>query len=252
MVMELTPVLENERKVIENLEDEKTLTIAKNLDVDKANSFFLNKFGQAVNDAIDSGLKSILPDFIEDNVIEVKNALIQGGIKEATSKAIDTAITTGKEVIGGVINSVSDVKQAVKEGNLISGVSKAIDGAVDIAKNLNFLKTDIADRIKKGKDIILNTTSNNIDNALEQQNKHIEKLESYCDKWDGIVNKKDFSKIESQYKKIQKELLEVAPLVDLMKSVNNIENQYELLKTKNKKGEELVLTQEEKELCNNL
>lgn len=250
--MELTPVLENERKAMENLEDEKFLVIAKNLDVDKTNNFFKNKFGQAVNDAIDKGLKSILPDFIEDNVIEVKNALIQGGIKDATSKAIDTAIKTGKEVIGGVINSVSDVKQAVKEGNLISGVSKAIDGAVDIAKNLNFLKTDVADRIKKGKDIILNTTSNNIDNALEQQSKHIEKLENYCDKWDNIVNKKDFSKIENQYKKIQKELLEVAPLVDLMKSVNNIKNQYELLKTKNKKGEELVLTQEEKELCKNL
>lgn len=247
--MELTSVIEDEKKVIENLEEQKNLVIAKNLDETKDNSFFQSKFGQAVNNAIDSGLKSILPDFIEDSVIEVKDALVQGGIKEATSKAIDTAVTVGKEVIGGVINSVSDVKQAIQEGNLISGISKAIDGAVDTAETLNLLKTDVADRIKKGKDIILNTTSENIDNTLEEQNKHVEKLESYCDKWESIVEKKDFTKIEKQYKKIQKELLEVAPLVDLMKSVNNIENQYELLKTKNKNGEELVLTEDEKELC---
>ena len=38
---------------------------------------------------MDYGLKKILPDFIEDQVIEIKDALLNNGIKDGISTAVD-------------------------------------------------------------------------------------------------------------------------------------------------------------------
>lgn len=54
----------------------------------KQNSFLKSNLGQAINGGIDLGLRILLPNCIEDEVINIKNSLITEGF----SAAVDTAI----------------------------------------------------------------------------------------------------------------------------------------------------------------
>lgn len=45
------------------------------------NKFLDSTLGKVIDSAVDVGLRMVLPDFVEDGVIGVKDALIQGRIK---------------------------------------------------------------------------------------------------------------------------------------------------------------------------
>ena len=49
---------------------------------EKQNNFFDTMFGKVVDNGIDIGLRAILPDLIEEQVIDIKNALLKNGISE--------------------------------------------------------------------------------------------------------------------------------------------------------------------------
>lgn len=250
--MELETVIENGRKAIENLGE--TLNDALNLDnlKERQNGFLNSSFGQAVDSAVNTGLKIILPDKIEDEIIEVKNALVQGGFKEATSKAIEVSIGKGKEILGAageIFTDISDVKKAVEKGGMIGGISKAIDVTLDNVKSSKLLPKEITNLIKAGKNLILDNVSKEVDNTLNDQAKAIEKIDKYCTSWENALEKGNIKTMEKQIANIDKQLEEVTPLVDTIKKVNEIKNQHEILKNKEKNGEELKLTEEEKELC---
>ena len=63
-----------------------------NLENSVENNFFQSNLGQAINSAVDIGLKAILPNFIEDDIIEIKDAFIEEGFLEAIDTAIDKAV----------------------------------------------------------------------------------------------------------------------------------------------------------------
>ena len=63
-----------------------------NLENSVENNFFQSSLGQAINSAVDIGLKAILPNFIEDDVIEIKDAFIEEGFSEAIDTAIEKAV----------------------------------------------------------------------------------------------------------------------------------------------------------------
>ena len=97
------------------------LNIDKNIennDIEIKQKNFLNtNIGNIVNTAIDVGLRFILPDFIEEQVIEINNALIEGGIKEGVNTAIEEGINFGKSTIGiitGKFDNVEQMQNAVK------------------------------------------------------------------------------------------------------------------------------------------
>ena len=52
------------------------------------NNFLNSTLGKVVDSAIDVGLRMVLPDFVEEGAIAVKDALLQGGLKEG----IDTVV----------------------------------------------------------------------------------------------------------------------------------------------------------------
>ena len=59
------------------------------------NNFLNTTVGKVVNTAIDLGLRWVLPNFIEDQVIDIKNSLIKGGLKEG----INTLMKSKGEII---------------------------------------------------------------------------------------------------------------------------------------------------------
>ena len=59
-------------------------------------SFLETSIGKVVDSAIDVGLRMLLPDVIEDGIIEVKDSLLKEGLKEGERKK---AIEIAKEML---------------------------------------------------------------------------------------------------------------------------------------------------------
>ena len=103
--------------------------------------------------------------------------------------------------------------------------------------------------IKKGKNSILNNISDNIENNLTSQVESIEKIDKYTQNWSKYYEKKDFTNMERQFNKIQKELEKVVPLESFITKARQLENIHNLIKNN---GKNFNLTQEELELANKL
>ena len=61
---------------------ERNLEIKNNLEIEneKIQNKFLNSiFGKTINNAIDFGIRMVLPDFIEEQIINIKDNLLNNG-----------------------------------------------------------------------------------------------------------------------------------------------------------------------------
>ena len=103
--------------------------------------------------------------------------------------------------------------------------------------------------LRNGKNTILNTISNNIENEFNKQTESVEKIDKYLQNWKESYNNKDFASMEKQYKKLEKELKNIIPLENIIKNARNIENLHILIKNK---GGRFDLTKEEIELAKKL
>ena len=212
--------------------------------------FLETNIGQAINTGIDFGIKAILPDFIEDDIIEIKDTLIKEGFSEAVKVAIDNAVDLGKSFLGiftGNFENISQVKTAVEKGGLIDGISGILDKAITFAKENKYITSKQANTIKKGKNEILKSVSNGVDNTLEDQVEAVEKIDSYIEKWNKYYKEQNFTNMEYQYKKIKENLEKIVPLESVITKARRVENLHTLIKNN---GKNFNLSTQEKELAN--
>lgn len=215
-------------------------------------SFLESNLGQIINGGVDLGIRVLLPDVIEDEVIEIKDSIITDGFKAGMKTAIDNSVDLGKSLLGifsGQFENLSQVKEAIKKGGLIDGISEVLNWGIDLAKENNLISKSTAKAIKKGKNAILNTVSNNIENSMTAQISSIEKIDKYITKWNEYYNKKDFTNMDKQYKKIEKELQNIMPLENVITKARVVENLHNLIKNN---GKNFNLSNEELELANKL
>lgn len=215
----------------------------------KQNSFLKSNLGQAINAGVDIGLKAILPDFIEDEIIEIKDSLITEGFSAAVDTAIEEATNLGKSLMGivtGTFENVSQIKEAVEKGGLIDTISGLFGDAVDWAKEKGYISKSTASTVKKGKDAIINTIEDSIDDTLSNQIESIEKINGYIEKWYKYYEKQNFTNMEYQYDKIQEYIQEVVPLENILEKARTVENLHEFIKNN---GKDFNLTEEQKELA---
>ena len=128
------------------------------------NSFLESALGKTINTAMDIGLRWVLPDLIEDEIIDIKDSLVKGGLKEGINTTINKAINLGKSAIGiftGKFDSISQAQSAVKTGGIIDGVSNVIDIALNKTTKLGLIDKNVSTLIKKGKNVILDNVSKN-------------------------------------------------------------------------------------------
>ena len=216
---------------------------------EEQNGFLDSTLGKVINTAVDLGLRWILPDFIETQIIEVKDTLITGGLKEGIDKAIDSAIDLGKSITGiftGKFEDVSQAQNAIKNGGIIDGISSALDSALSFTTKKGLLPYNIANIIRQGKNVILDNVSNNIEDEFVSQLDSIEKLGKYEDNWRNYFNEQDFEGMEREYEKIKEKLNEILPLETTIKQAREIENIHLLIKNN---GHDFNLTQEQLELA---
>ena len=222
-----------------------------NLEINK-NNFLQSNLWSAINNGIDIGIRCILPDWAEDKIIELKDNLINYGLKDGVSRSIKSVIDTGKSAVGivtGNFENIEQINEAIKSGGIIDSVSDILDSVLNKINDDGKKDNSEYKLIKNGKNSILNNVKNNIESNLNEQITASKNLEKYIDNWKEAFYKKDFSSMEKEFKKIHIKIRELIPIENTINSARNIENLHELIKNN---GQNFNLTQEEIELANKL
>ena len=216
------------------------------------NTFLNSTLGKVVDSAIDVGLRMALPDFVEEGVISVKDALLQGGLKEGIDTAINGAINLGKSVLGiftGKFDDISQARNAIKSGGIIDGISEVLDKVINKTTSSGLINNNIANLISNGKDAILDSVTNKIENEFTNQINSTEKLAKYETNWKEYFANKDFEGMQREYDKIKDKLKELMPIENTLKEARIIENLHTLIKNNE---QDFNLTKEQLELANML
>lgn len=240
-----------------NLEQEQNLEQNQSLDrqneINKEQNNFLNSMlGKAINSAIDIGIRAILPDLVEEQAIELKDNLLNYGIKDGIQKSIDDVINAGKSLVGVVTGNFDDISQmqmAVKQGGILDTTSGIIDLAVDKMNKNGILNSNMANLIKNGKEAILNNVESNIEKSFSIQLETMENLNNSINQWNSYYKKHDFTNMEKEYQKIEKEKENLVPIERTLQEVKKIENIHEYIKNN---GQDFNLSQEKLELLEKL
>lgn len=215
-------------------------------------NFLETTLGKTINTAIDIGIRAILPDFIDDQVINIKNNLLKNGLKEGISKTIDDTIEIGKSTIGivtGNFENINQMQTAVKTGGIIDGISTLLDSVINKVQSKGIIDYNIAKTIKDGKNIILNNVESNIEKTFTDQIKSSEYTNKYISNWKNYYEEKNFEGMDREYKKIKKELKNLIPIEKTINEARTIENIHTLIKNN---GQNFDLPKEVFELAEKL
>ena len=218
----------------------------------KQNNFLQSALGKAINNGINIGLRYLLPNWAEDKVIELKDNLLNYGLKDGISKTIQSVIDTGKSAIGivtGNFENVNQINEAVKNGGIIDSVSEIFDSVLNKIYSSGKLNDTTFNLIKNGKNSILNNVEKNIESTLTTQITSSQRMEKYINSWKEYFQNKDFSGMDKEYKNIKTELKQLVPIENTINSARSIELLHNLIKNN---GQNFKLTQEEIELANKL
>ena len=215
-------------------------------------NFLETTLGKTINTAIDIGIRALLPDFVDEQIINIKDNLFNYGLKDGITKTIDDAIDIGKSAIGiftGNFENISQMQNVIETGGLIDGISSLLDTVVDKVNQKGIINYNIANTIKEGKNIILNSIESNIEEKFKEQNIEVENIEKYMNNWKKNLNNKNFKGMEKEYIKIEKILNNLVPLEKIIEQARIIENLHNLIKNN---GQDFNLSQEQLALAEKL
>lgn len=234
---------------------ERNIEIKNNLEIENEkiqNKFLNNLLGKTINNAIDFGIRMALPDFIEEQIINLKDNLLNNGLKEGINKSIEEGINLGKSAIGiftGKFENISQVQSVIKNGGIIDNISNVLDKTINILRQKGKIDFNTSMRIKQGKNIILNNVERNIEKTYLSQLKSAELTEKYIKNWNKAYQNQDFKGMEREYYKIKETLKDLMPIEKTIKEARKIENIFLLIKNK---GIDFNLSENEKELLDKL
>jgi hypothetical protein len=236
--MELT--LNNEKNLKEiNLEN-------------KQNSFLDSTLWKVVNTGLNAGIRALLPNLIEDQVIDVKDAIIKSGFKTGAKQAINSAIDLGKSAKGIVTGDFEDISQAhdaIKTGGIIDSVSSALNFAIGKGMKAKIIPEKTGNILLTGKDVLMNTIESNIESNFNKQLKAINLLGKYEENWNLYYNNKDTEGMEREYRKINETIKKIMPTRNTIIKAEQILNKHKLLRNK---GFDFNLSNEELNLAESL
>ena len=237
--MEIENKLNNENNIENNLEKEQK-------------NFLETTLGKIVNTGLDIGIRALLPDFIDEQVINLKDNLFEYGLAEGITKTIDDVIDLGKSAIGiftGNFENVEQMQSAVQSGGLIDGISSLLDTVVNKVMQKGLINYNVASMLKQGKNVILNNIESNIEKTFADQLTTGTNLERYINNWKTSFDKQDFNSMEEAFEKIEEQLTILAPMENTINQARTIENLHNLIKNN---GQNFNLTKEQLELAEKL
>lgn len=197
------------------------------------NNFLKSDIVEIANNVLDVSLKALLPDYMENELINVKNAFMFEGVQEGINSAVENAINVGKKLLGlenSDFRTIGQAKETLEKGNLIKNISKNINSTINKISDSGNISNDTIKTLNNNKEKITNNIKNNINDEFVNQGKSIEKIEKYINKWEEAYINKDLEGLNKQYKKIEKEFNKVLPLENIINNVHKIQNINELIK----------------------
>lgn len=230
------------------LELENDLTNENGIDKMQRN-FLQTNIGKAVNTGLNIGLRYILPDVIENQVIEIKDSFIENGFREGIQTAIDETINLGKSIVGiatGNFENLEQMQNAVKSGGIIDSISNVMNYTINKIVEKGKIPYALGNTIKNGKNEILKSITRNIENEFKNQINNIEKINKYVENWKDYFNNKDFFGMQKEYEKIHTKMKEIAPIEDTIKVARTVENLHKLIRNN---GQNFNLSNEQLELA---
>lgn len=238
---------------INNLKKDNILEINNKNEVGEMQKNFLETMlGKSINIAFDIGIRALLPNYLEDEIINIKDNLFNYGLKEGITKSIDEAIDFGKNAIGiitGNFENISQMKDTFKVGGLIDGISSLTDAVLNKVTEKGLIKNNVAKIIKNGKDVILSNIESNIEKSFTKQYQELEYMGNYINNWKTYFENHNFNGMEKEYKKIEKQINKIVPIENTINEARNIEILHNLIKNN---GKNFNLSEEELELVKNL
>lgn len=236
---------------LENLE--KNINLENNFNIEKEQRNFLEStVGKIINTAIEVGIRTLLPDFLDEQVINIKDNLFEYGLKEGLNQTINDAIDLGKSAMGiitGKFDNVSQMQTAIETGGIIDGVSGVLDMTINKINKEGIINNNVAYTLKQGKDVILNNVENNIERTFNNQINAIKYTDKYIENWKNYFENKDFEGMQREYKKIKDRMKDLAPIEKVLDNVKVIENLHNLIKNN---GQNFNLSVEQLELAKKL
>lgn len=237
---------------IELLKNNKELENTNDLIIEEQKSFLETNLGKVINTGVNIGLKAILPDFLEDQIINVKDTLMSEGLKDGIKTIVEDVTDFGKGVVGiftGKLENVEQLSSVVKNPEIIETTSDLLGVAIDYAKQKKLMDSSTATMLKKGKNVILDSVSNQLEDMVNSQLKSIDNLEKYINKWEKAYEAKNIETMKTQFEKINKELNKILPLENTIKEARQIENIHNLIVSN---GNNFNLSTDELELARKL
>ena len=190
----------------------------------------------------------VLPDLIEDEIINIKDSLVKGGLKQGINTAINSAINLGKSAMGiftGNFENLSQAQEAIKSGGIIDSLSNVLDSVLSKVTKKGWIKYGTSTLIRQGKNVILDNISKSIENSFTNQINNLDKLVKYENNWKAYYKDKNLNGMEKEYRKINEKLKELMPFETALKQARQIENLHKIIKNN---GGDFNLTQEQIEL----
>ena len=213
--------------------------------INKQESVLSEILNTAINWSVDAGLRYILPDSIENEVIKIKNDFINGNAAQKIIDNIKNIFNFGKENNNKEILNINELKDILKSPETL----KVLTNTVDSLLNKSIQKEGVKITQEDSKKIISENIENKLNDEIENQIKSFKKIEEYKSEWYKNYADKDLEKMNKTLKKIKKEFKNILPIENTIKEIRKIENLNELIKSK---GGDFNITEEEKELANRL
>ena len=235
-------------ELINNLKNPEVREEISNNLKEKQDEFLESTLGQIINTGIDTGIRAVLPEWLEDEIIEIKDSVLNDGFKAGVKMAISKAIDMGKAIEGiftGNFENLSQIKKVIQSGGLLDTISKLLDNVITWAKDEKLINSSTAKLIKSSKKTIIQSIEDSIDNSLEDQVTAIEKIDGYIEKWNNYYQEQDLTNMKKIYTRMKNELEKVIPIQEVLTKVEQLENMHELIVNN---GGNFNLSEEELEL----
>ena len=226
------------------------LVKSNNLEIERSqNDFLQSNLGKVINTTLDIGLRYLLPDFIENEVINIKNAFISEGWEKGLNQILQEGINLGKSITGiftGKFENVNQIKKTVENGGIIDSASDLLDIVLNKCTEKGLINSNVKSIISKGKDVLMSNVSSNIEEMLTKQDNIEQSIKKALNSWQKAYNKQDVDIMDKQYKILEEDIKQLVPLEELINNVRKVENIHNIIKNN---GGNFNLTNEQLELA---
>ena len=188
--------------------------------------FFESNFGQIINSVLDVGIRVALPDFSENMMIDIKNALFENGLKDGVKQIWTNIKEYGKSFLGistGKFNNIDEIQKATKTGGILDTISSAFDFALEKSVENGKITRKARQSIKKQKNSMIKDMKKEILDEVDNQSLYIEKINQYKEKWQECFDNKDLKGMKNANKNIKKYMEKVVPLENLLSDSKKID-----------------------------